>query len=274
MWIKKSKVEELSDNIRKIIDGQSIDLRDNCEGVWGILKNDIHTLANLKESRVNALQKERNAMSDTLANISHQLKTPLTSMMVMADVLENAPLDKQTEFLENIKAGLVRMEWLVSALLKLSKLDAGVINFSEEKIQASKLVNLAMGPLQILLDVKNQSIEISNEVELICDMRWTSEALTNIIKNASEISPEDSIIRIELGKNPICKWISVTDCGAGIANIKIANLFKRFENSGQSKGYGVGLPLALAIMRGQNGDIEVDGGGNGIGATFTLKFFR
>ena len=103
---------------------------------------------------------------------------------------------------------------------------------------------------------------------------WTGEALTNIIKNASEVSPEGSIIHIEAGTNPICKWISVTDSGAGIEKSKIFNLFKRFEGSGHDKGHGVGLPLALAIMRGQNGDIEADGGGNGKGATFTLKFYK
>ena len=101
-----------------------------------------------------------------------------------------------------------------------------------------------------------------------------SQILENIIKNASEYSPSGGIIKIESGSNPICKWISVTDSGAGIANIDIPKLFRRFEGSRSDKGFGVGLPLALAIMRGQNGDIEVNGGGNGIGATFTLKFYR
>jgi len=195
-------------------------------------------------------------------------------MMIMADLLENAPPDKQTEFLSNIKAGLVRMEWFASALLKIAKLDAGVVEFGVDTISSGELISVALEPLQILLELKNQSVDYVGDIPLLCDRRWTVEALSNIIKNASEISPENSIIRIETGANPICKWISVTDSGVGIEKSKIFNLFKRFEGSSQDKGHGVGLPLALAIMRGQNGDIEVDGGGNGKGATFTLKFFK
>ena len=274
MWIKKSEIKSLSANIRKVIDGQAIDLRDNREGEWGMLKNDIHTLAYHKKEQMDVLQAERTAMTDTLVNISHQIKTPLTSMMIMADLLEDAPPDKQTEFLSNIKAGLVRMEWFASALLKIAKLDAGAVEFGTDNIQSGELISIALEPLQILLELKNQSVDFEGDVPLSCDKRWTSEALTNIIKNASEISPEDSIIRIEAGTNPICKWISVTDSGAGIEKSRIFSLFKRFEGSGHDKGYGIGLPLALAIMRGQNGDIEVDGGGNGKGATFALKFYK
>jgi len=282
VWINKDGIKRLSADIRRIIDGQELDLRDNCEGVWGILKNDIHTLASLKNEQVDALQRERDIMRDTLENISHQLKTPLTSIMIMADLLENAPPDKHAEFLSNIKTGLTRMEWLASALLKMAKLDAGAVEFSHEHIRSDALINLALEPLQILLEIKNQSIEIIEIIEicgkpdtkLFCDKRWTSEALTNIIKNASEYSPHGGKIRIESGTNPICSWISVTDSGEGIANTKIAKLFKRFEGTRSDKGYGIGLPLALAIMRGQNGDVEANGGGNGVGATFMLKLYK
>ena len=130
MWISKQKILKLSADVRKIIDGQVIDLRDNQEGVWGLLKNDIHTLASSKNEQANFFHDERDSMSDTLANISHQLTTPLTSTSIMADVLATAHPDKQTEFISNIQVGLARMEWLVSALLKMANLDAGVIKFS------------------------------------------------------------------------------------------------------------------------------------------------
>jgi signal transduction histidine kinase len=264
----------LSGDIRRIIDGQDIDLRDNREGAWAILRNDIHTLASLKNEQVAALGRDRDIMKDNLANISHQLKTPLTSMMIMADLLESSPpTDKQAEFVSNIKTGLARMEWLVSALLKMAKLDAGAVEFSKERVRSDALARLALEPLQILLDVKNQRVEVSCETELFCDKRWTAEALTNVLKNASEYSPEGGGIRIESGLNPICSWVSVTDSGAGLSNADIARLFKRYEGSRSDKGHGIGLPLALAIMRGQDGDIEVSGGTGG-GATFTLKFYQ
>jgi signal transduction histidine kinase len=278
--INKREIEKLSADIRRIIDGQDVDLRDNREGAFSILKNDVHSLANLKSEQIDVLQADRDAMKNTLADISHQLKTPLTSMMIMADLLEStlaqelpAP-DKQAEFVANIKTGLARTDWLVSSLLKMAKLDAGAVEFAHAKANSDEMIELALEPLQILLDVKNQRVTVGGETELVCDKRWTVEALTNILKNASEYSPEGGKIRTQSGENPICAWIAVTDSGTGIPNTEIASLFKRFEGSRSERGYGIGLPLAFAIMRGQNGDIQVDGGASGEGATFTLKFFK
>lgn len=187
--IKKSEITKLSDDIRKIIDGQESRIRDNKEGVWGALKNDIHTLATRNSEQLESFRRERDLMSDTLANISHQLKTPLASMTLMAGLIENAPDEKREEFISNIKISLMRMEWLVSALLKMAKLDSGSVKFNKENIKSGELIKLALDPLQILLDLKGQSAEISGETEIFCDKRWTAEALTNVLKNASEHSP-------------------------------------------------------------------------------------
>ena len=272
--IRKKEVVKLSEDIRKIIDGQKIDLRDNQEGPWSILKNDIHTLANLKNEQMNTLKQEHEFMQETLANISHQLKTPLTSMMIMADLLEDAPPEKQKEFLLNIKKELDHTQWLATALLKMAKLDAGAINFSVKENSSKDLVDNAVKTLQILLEVKNQQVEISGETTLLCDEKWTTEVLTNVIKNASEHSPEGSTINVKVGSNPICKWIEITDKGIGISKTGAKHIFKRFEGTRSDKGYGIGLPLSLAIMKSQNGDIEVRSEGQGQGATFVLKFFR
>jgi len=274
VWLKRNEITTLSADIRKIIDGQAIDLRDNREGAFSILRNDIHTLASLKNEQVDALQRERDSLKNSLADISHQLKTPLTSMMIMADLLENAPPEKQAEFTRNLRSSLVRTQWLVSALLKIAKLDAGAVEFKMESVDSAELIHLALEPLQILLDVKNQKVAVTGGAVLYCDKRWTAEALTNVLKNASEYSPENSEIRIESGENPICSWIAVADSGAGISNSEIARLFQRFDNSRSAHGYGIGLPLALSILRRQNGDIQAEGGGNGTGATFTLKLYH
>jgi signal transduction histidine kinase len=117
-------------------------------------------------------------------------------------------------------------------------------------------------------------VEILNDTELSCDKRWTVEALTNLLKNASEYSPVNSKIYVNSGVNPIYSWISITDSGEGLRKEQYASLFKRFEYSKSEKGYGIGLPLALSIVRGQNGDIEIDGGGHGKGATFSIKFYK
>ena len=212
-------------------------------------------------------------MSQTLANISHQLKTPLTSMMLMADLLENAPPAKQGEFIDNIKIGLTRMEWLVSALLKMAKLDTGIVVFTKENVPAEELVAQAIMPLEPLANAKKQRVDINVDATLFCDRLWTVEALSNIIKNAIEHTPEGGIIYVQTGRNPICTWVQVQDGGPGIPKNKLPQLFKRFESSQNEKGHGIGLALAQAIMRGQGGDISVDPGGGDKGAVFVLKWY-
>lgn len=183
---------------------------------------------------------ERDSLAEYMADISHQLKTPITSMMIMMDLLE----------------------------------DAKTIAFAPQKIKVSELIRSVMPSIEILLDVNNQSVVIAQDVEIICDRRWTIEALTNIIKNAMEHSPKGGSVTIDSGVNPMYEWISVTDSGMGLAKEQYAALFRRFENSTNENGYGIGMPLALSIMKGQNGDIDVELGGNGKGATFLLKFFK
>ena len=271
MIISRKEIVNLSAAIRRIIDGHAIDLRDNLEGRLSMLKNDIHTLSGRLNEQAANLQKEKAAMANTLADISHQLKTPLTAMMVMVELLESAPPEKRTEFISNLKQGLTQTEWLVNTLLKMAKLESGSAAFQPVHIPASKLLDTALAPLQILLDIQNQQVNLTGEANLLCDKNWTAEAVTNIIKNASEHSPAGSTIEVTAGANPICSWLAVSDAGDGIRSPDIKKLFKRFSGSG--KGIGIGLALALAIMRGQNGDISVDGGGDSHGAVFTLKFY-
>lgn len=260
--------------MKKLIAGDAIDIRDNREGPLRILKNDIHTLAAYRKEQVDILQQERDILKDTLADISHQLKTPLTSMMIMSELLEDAPPEKQVELISNIQSSLHRTEWLISALLKMAKLDAKTVEFREEKINSNDLIETAIIPLKIQLELKEQEIEIIGSQELSCDKRWTAEALGNIIKNASEHGPVGQEIKVQVGANPMSTWIGVTDAGKGLDRGQIAKIFKRFESSSGSKGYGIGLPLARTIMKSQFGDIDVDGGGKGTGATFTLKFYN
>ena len=274
MIINKQEITQLSADIRKILDGHALDLRDNLEGRLSILKNDIHTLARRLNNQNATLQEDKTRLANTLADISHQLKTPLTAMTVMVDLLEDAPAEKQAEFISNMRQGLSQTTWLVNSLLKMAKLTSGTVVFNPVDITATNLIENALAPLRIMLELKNQQVEFHGEATLRCDTNWTAEALTNIIKNASEHSPEGSTIKIIAGENPICKFISVADAGTGISPTMAKSLFKRFGGEpAHTAGTGIGLPLAKAIMHEQNGTIEVDCGGKGSGATFTLKFF-
>lgn len=274
MWINKKEVEQLSEFVKGYISGEELDIRDNREGAFNILKNDIYSLVNKKNEQIKAVEAERDILSDYMADISHQLKTPITSMMIMADLLEEAQPQKQMEFIHNIQMSLNKMEWLVGALLKMAKLDAHAIDFIKKDVCTSELLEAAKSSVAILLDIHNQSVELKQDSAIFCDVRWTVEALTNIIKNAIEYSPDNSVIVIDSGENPMYSWISVQDSGVGMDKTKYAALFKRFENSTNENGYGIGMPLALSIMKGQGGDIDVHFGGDGEGTTFVLKFFK
>ena len=136
------------------------------------------------------------------------------------------------------------------------------------------LLDEALKSIEIMLDVRNQTVILRRDQSLFCDKKWTTEALINLLKNASECSKEDSEIVVDCGENPIYCWISVTDTGEGLRKEQVAGLFRRYENSRKENGYGIGLPLALSIMRAQNGEIEVLPGGKGTGATFVMKFYK
>jgi len=274
VWINKKEVEQLSAAVKDFQNGQDTDIRDNREGMISMLKNDIYSLMQCQREQLKQAEAERDNLSEYMADISHQLKTPITSMMIMMDLLEDAEPEKQQEFIHNIKVSLSKMEWLIGSLLKMAKLDAKTITFLPRKVQVSHLMKEVLPSVEILLDINNQSVNIKQDAEIYCDKIWTIEALTNIIKNAIEHSPKESVIVVDSGTNPMYEWISVTDCGTGLKKEQYGTLFKRFENSTNENGFGIGMPLALSIMKGQNGDIDVEFGGNGQGTTFVLKFFK
>lgn len=274
VWINKKEIEQLSTAVKGFQNGKNTDIRDNKEGSFSMLKNDIYSLVQSQNEQLLQTEIERDILAEYMADISHQLKTPLTSMKMMMDLMEDAKPEKQQEFMQNMKFSLSKMEWLISALLKMAKLDAKAIVFSPQKVKVSELMQAVMPSIEIMLDINNQSVILEQDVEINCDKRWTIEALTNIVKNAMEHSPKDGTIRVASGVNPMYEWISVTDSGEGLKKEQYASLFKRFENSTNENGFGIGMPLALAIMKGQNGDIDVELGGNGKGATFLLKFLK
>ncbi|MDR0818847.1 MAG: HAMP domain-containing histidine kinase [Oscillospiraceae bacterium] len=272
MFINKRDIERLSADIRRAIDGEQIDFRENSEGVWSILKNDIYTLSSRLNEQADNLSREKSGMSTALADISHQLKTPLTSALMMSELLENEelPPKKRQEFLRSLQNSLEHTEQLVLSLLKIAKLDSGTIDFKREIVMSDALINSAILPLKVMLESRNQTLNVNcAEVSVVCDKTWTSEALTNIVKNASEYSPDGGEITINGGDNALFGYISVTDSGEGLTREQIPRLFERFQSANKRGGVGIGLNMARTIMRSQGGDIEVT-----IPNTFTLKFFK
>ena len=197
MWISKQELAALSSELRRAINGETVEFRDNQEGALSLLKNDLHTLVTQLSAERDAADAARAEFAEYMENITHQLKTPVTSMMLMADLLEAAPPERPEEFLANIRTSLARMNWLVDTLLKLAKLDAGAVQFERAAVTAQTLVEAALSPLAILLDVQDQQVALANDAVLHCDKRWTVEALTNLLKNACEASPSGSTIIVD-----------------------------------------------------------------------------
>jgi len=274
VWISKREIEKLSEAVRGYASGELTDIRDNDEGAFSVLKNDIYRLADLQTDQINRMQKQRDKLADYMSDVSHQLKTPITSMLIMIDLLEDAEPEKQEEFISNIKHMLGKMEWLVKSLLSMAKIDAGAVEFLKKEILVSELMKDVYPSVNILLDINSQETLQKNDIMITCDKRWTVEALINIVKNAIEHSPSGSKIEIDCGENPIYSWISVRDYGQGIDVTEYAALFRRFGSSTNESGFGIGMPLALSIMKGQGGDVDVEKSSDGPGTKFILKFFK
>lgn len=276
------EIEKLSGYLRQIASGDySLDVRDNKEGELSILKNDIYKMTLMLSEQSAALQQDKVRLTDAISDISHQLKTPLSSMMVMADLLRDGGLPelKRAEFTRHLRVQLERIEWLISSLLKLSKIDAGTVHFKRDAIQAGRLIDNALTPLQIPIEIKQLNIEIDGDptVMLACDMNWTVEALINILKNAVEHTPDGGTIWIAYTDNALFTEIVVADNGIGIAKEDVPFIFRRFYKGKHAKegSIGIGLALAHSIITSQGGHIEVRRGlREGKGTEFRMKMYK
>ena len=274
------ELEKLSVYLREISSGNnSLDVRDNQEGELSILKNDIYKVTLMLSEHRSLLQRDKIQLTDAISDISHQLKTPLTSMTVMADLLSapDLPPAKRTEFTHHIRIQLERIDWLVSSLLKLSKMDAKSIPFKKDRIPMKELIQKALEPVSIPMDIKGQTVSIAgdDDVSFIGDFNWTAEAVINILKNGVEHTPEGGAIAITFSENALFTEIVISDNGKGIPKEDLPYIFKRFykgKNAGEGS-IGIGLAMAHSIIASQNGVIDVTSDSEK-GTQFRVKFYK
>jgi signal transduction histidine kinase len=274
-----AQVAGLSAYLRKIEAGDyALDVRDNGEGSFSLLKNDLYKVTVRLREQAEMLQKDKTALSNLIADISHQIKTPLTSLGVLADLLaEDPPEEDRRAFVERLRAQLGRIQWLVAALLKLARLDAGTAAFKSEPVALRDLVQHALEPLHIPLEIKKQHLEVHGDdgAGFTGDFNWSAEALTNVVKNCVDHTPEGGKIEIAYAANALYAEITVSDDGEGIASADLPNIFNRFyrgANAGENS-VGIGLALAKAIFNAQGGDIIVHSQ-RGAGTSFEIRLFR
>ena len=272
------KIEQLNDYlVRVLADNEDDEILDQEEGELSILKTNIYKTTSTLKYQKELLTDDKKNLAAALADISHQLKTPLTSMMVMNDLLVDEPNeDKRNEFLKTQSSQLDRMNWLIQTLLKLSKLDAGTIVLKREDVLATELVEEAIKPFEIQFDLRNISFESDvSTVNIRCDKNWTVEAIQNIIKNCIEHMEDGGQLFIAVTDTNIFTQLTIKDTGCGIAADDVPHIFERFykgKNAGKDS-VGIGLALSKSILEEEQAEINVEST-EGVGKRFIIKFYK
>lgn len=249
------------------------------EDELSILKNEIYkTTIMLKEAAENS-SKDKLNLKKSLEDISHQLKTPLTSILVMLDnIIEDSNMEEKirNDFIVDIKRNVLNINFLVQSLLKLSKFDANTIHFVKQENDLKTIVEESIKNVSTLCDLRNINIKlnIKENSKIICDDKWQIEALTNIIKNAIEHSKNNSNIIINIENNNVYSMIEVIDFGEGIAKKDIKHIFERFYKCKNTKtdSIGIGLALAKTIIEEDKGTISVES--NKLETKFIIKYYK
>lgn len=278
---KDKEINEITKYIEEINrKNYKLNIDEMSEDELSILKNEVYkTTIMLKEAAENS-NKEKLQLKNSLSDISHQLKTPLTSILIILDNLIDDPdMDKEirADFIRDIKMETTNISFFVQSILKLSKLDTNTVDFIEEKTYIKDIVDEVVKNLSTLCDLRNIKIitKYKENAQIICDFRWQVEAFSNIIKNCIEHSKDNTNILIEVDENNVYSQVVIRDNGTGIDKEDLPHIFERFYKGKNSsnESCGIGLSLAKSIIEKSNGNIYVESK-VGKGSTFTIKYFR
>jgi len=277
-YYRYRKLQKLSCDLDKLlISGTPLPISEYNEGELSILANHIQKLTLRLTESVEAIKAEKLYLAASLADISHQLRTPLTAMNLTTTMLRNPELstEKRMELTGELRSLLNRTEWLVETLLKLSKLDAGTVKLAQELVTVKQLIARAVTPLAIPVELRNQKLVIHCADEAFMgDLVWTAEAISNILKNCMEHTPEGGTITVTAQETALYTQIEVQDTGAGFDPKDIPHLFERFYKGSNASeaSYGIGLALARTILASQNGVVQAMNAD--VGAKFVIRFYK
>lgn len=278
---QEKKIAEINEYIKQINNKNYIlKIEENDNGELSKLRNEVYKTTVLLKETAEISEKEKENLSTAIADISHQLKTPLTSIRIMLDNIQDDPdMEKEVreDFLIEISKQIDWISSLVVALLKIAKFDAGTIKMENNEINAKNLIDNIVSNLAILMELKNIEIitNVDEKATFIADYKWQQEALTNILKNAIEHSKHNSRIYITVENTNLFLKIIIKDEGSGIDKEDLKHIFQRFyktKNSSENS-IGIGLPLAKAIIEQSNGYIKVETK-YGEGTSFEVKYIK
>lgn len=274
------KLADLSLEIDRILhDSTRFDLSRFAEGELSILSSEIYKMTVRLREQADALKKDKIYLADSLADISHQIRTPLTSINLIANFLseENLNESRRRQLTQELFQLLSRIDWLITTLLKISKLDAGSIQMEHEPVLVGELIKKAANLVAIPMELRNQQliVHVDGEASYQGDFTWSVEAVGNILKNCMEHTPEGGTITVEVQDNTLFTELVISDDGEGFVEEDIPHLFERFykgKNAGDNS-FGIGLALSRMIVQAQDGTIRAVNGSNG-GAAFILRFYK
>lgn len=278
---KSKKIKEITKMISKINNRQfDIDINDFNEGELSILKNEISKTTTMLRQVADNSVKDKLSLKDSLGDISHQLKTPLTSITIMIDnILDNPDMNEKTrkKFLINIKREILNINFLVMSLLKLSKFDANVVKFNKESVYLKDIIIESIKNVSMIKELKNITIKVSGDdnIKLLCDFKWQVESITNILKNSIEHTSEYGTVEVNYSENKLYTRILIKDNGKGINSDDLPHIFDRFYKgkNGSDDSFGIGLSLSKTIIEKEGGSITVKSTPN-IGTIFTIKYLK
>lgn len=273
-----SKINELDMYLSRVVAGDfDMNIGENTEGELSILKNNLYKVITMLKASNEAVTNDKIYLADSLADISHQLKTPLTSMMVITDLLKDEQNeDKKNEFVDIIENQCEKMKWLIATLLKLSKLDAGTAEFNSANLNISDIIEKSLEPFALTLDLRNIELaKLIKNYEFNGDKNWSIEAIQNIIKNCIEHTDNNGRLTISTDVTPLYNLLVIEDNGCGIAKEDLPHIFERFYHgkNASSDSVGIGLALSKEILKKQNATIDVKSE-EGIGTKFEIKFYK
>lgn len=275
---RRKKILDMCDEIDKILRGaESVSFDEFDETELSILASEIHKMTVRLREQNHMLKNEKTSMKDALEDMSHQLRTPLTTMTLINEILKNPELPRreQTAHIREMSGLLSQMQWIVETMLKISRLEAEAAVFRKERFKVEEMIKESAEPLAISLELKNITLktEIEGAPEFYADRKYCAEALINILKNCMEHTPEGGIITVKAVSNPIYDGIIISDTGSGFPEEMLPHIFERFYRDDKKSGYGIGLCFARSVIVSQNGSLQAFNN-TPCGAVFDWRMFR
>lgn len=270
------EIARLAEEVDEVLHGgRRIDFSDYREGDLAVLKNELAKMTAALAGANERLGREKQALADALADVSHQIRTPLTAIGLTVAAIEAARDDADRfRALRELEGLVERVGWLVTALLKLAKVDAGAIRVQASAVDARRLVREALAPLEGALDLRGVAVETRVEpgATFTGDAAWSAEALGNVLKNCMEHTPSGGVVSVRAFEDAVAFRLLVTDTGPGIAPEDLPHLFERFYRGAGSEGFGIGLSLARSLAAAQGGTLSAGNDPDTGGARFEFAF--